>query len=173
MGAGDRLVRRWLLTSWVLLLGVALPAVAGAQTGSTTLTLTPSLLTFASPTAADYAKGYVCAGSISASLAHGTGGIPNDALLIRLTQATDIQSNTGGVTKPLADFQYSTNSDATCATGTWQSVPASTATPATVHAAAHAPYTQIIYFRLKLSWTTDRGGVTYSLPGVNVMINNP
>jgi len=164
--------RRWISACVAALAVTIAPIAAHAQ--STRLSLSPSSLGFATPTLTDYANGYVCAGSVTASLTVVSGGNRNDALLIRLGQSTAIISSSPvGFTKPLADFQYSTASDATCSTGTWTSVPASTGTGATVHASARVPYSQIIYFRLKLTWTTDRGGVTYTLPSVAVYINNP
>jgi hypothetical protein len=155
----------------IVVAALAAPRALAAQ--STTLTLTSNLLSFATPTLTDYAAGYVCAGAVTASLAKTSGANHNDALLIRLGQATPIASTPAGFDKPLADFQYSTDSDPTCSTGTWASVPASNATGATVHASARVPYTQIIYFRLKVSWTTDRGGESYALPAVNVYVNAP
>jgi hypothetical protein len=140
---------------------------------STTLTLSSNVLTYASPSVSDYTTGYICAGSVTASLARATAPNHDDVLLIGLAPGTVIQSTPAGFTKPLSDYQYSTNSDATCSIGTWQAVPASSATSATVHASARVPYTQTVYFRLKVTWTTDRGGVTYVLPTVNFYVNSP
>ena len=170
--------RTFVRMAWIggLLASALAPRAARAQQPSTTLTVTgaPSV---SAPAIADYAAGFICAGSITASLTKVTGGTFSDAILIRLAQSTAIQSSSPtGFTLPLTDFQYSVSTPplgTNCTSGTWVSVPAAGATSATVAAAATVPYSKTIYFRLKLAWTTDRGGVTYTLPTVNVYVNSP
>ena len=151
--------------------GCLLPHRAAAQT--TTLTLSGSTLTAATPAVADYTNGYVCLGTITATATtSGAAKAQRDTLFIRLTTALGFPASDGGTAKAASDFVWNTNAAGCAATSGWAAVPISTAVPARVIAStAQNGFTTIIYFRLALSWTLDRGGITYTLPGVKFYVN--
>jgi hypothetical protein len=138
---------------------------------ATTLMVTPGTLTFATPSVADFGNGYICAGSITVSTSQASGGPRNDSIFVRATTVGPIPSSPAGSTKPLSDFQW-TRSAAGCAATdvNWTSLPASNSAPAFVMVNA-TPFSTTIYFRLKLGWASDKGGVTYVLPDVTVFCN--
>ena len=156
----------------VLVLVVTASRTAAAQT--TSLTLSPSALSFATPLIADYNAGYVCAGSVGLTLLAGATK-RTDTVFVRLTTVAAMPSTVAGVTKALADFQYTTDvAGCSAATGLWASVPTQTSAPALLLVGTAYKSTTItgtVYFRLLLSWASDRGGATYPLPGLRFFVN--
>ena len=121
---------------------------ASAQT--TTLALTGNVITFPAPTATDYVNGYV----YSASGVTFTVDATSDAGQATMTTVA-IKSTSAnlGNAKVLADFQWRRSDLAT-----WNSI---TLTNVNVEARSQTynglndPWSNTIFFRMKLSWTTD------------------
>lgn len=163
----------------VLVLVLVLVSVAGASRTAaaqvTSLTLSPSALTFATPLIADYTAGYVCAGSIRMTLTADNQAKRYDTVFVRLTTTAAMPSTVAGVTKALADFQFTTNiAGCSAPTASWAAVPTQTSAPALVLMGVKYKNTTVtgtVYFRLVLSWATDRGGATYTLPNVRFFLN--
>jgi len=152
------------------LLGVPLPLCA--QT--TTLTVSSTTLTYASPAVADYTAGFICAGSVTVT-ATAAATSRRDSLFVRLTSAAAIPSNVAGVTKALSDFQWNTNAAGCAATTGWAAVPGQTSAPALLGFMTYvnASFNRQVFFRLLLNWATDRGGATYTLPNLRFFVNRP
>jgi hypothetical protein len=152
----------------LLLVGVAIPS--RAQVSS--LTISPGTVTFATPTVADYNLGYLCAGTVGYSVTATTNTYRTDTLFVRAT-ATSIPSDVAGVTKVIGDLQFNTSTVGCGATTGWAPVPPSTAAPARVWSARirNTTVSGSVYFRLLLTWTTDRGGATYTLPDLRFFLN--
>jgi hypothetical protein len=148
------------------------PRPAHAQ--RTTLTLSSTTLTFATPTIADFTAGYICAGAITVS---GTADntTHTDTLFLRaVTALTTIPSTVVGETKLLSDFQFNMDAAGCAATSPWTSLPPQTAAPAIAYVTGPYRNTTVsgpVYFRLVLDWASDRGGATYTLPAVRFFVN--
>lgn len=155
------------------IVGLFLAGRADAQVA--TLTLNGSTLTAATPAVADYTAGYVCLGSIKATVTTtGEAKAARDSVFIRLLTAVDFPvSPATGTAKKIADFVWTTNA-AGCAASTsaWAPVPASTSIPAEVGASASNTGVAVtVYFRLSLTWKLDAAPYTYTLPGVKFFVN--
>ena len=154
-------------------LALAAPA---ARAQKTTLTMSSTTITFATPTVADYTAGYLCAGVV---LFSGTADntTHTDSLFVRaITPLTTLPSTVAGETKLLSDFQFNIDPAGCGATSTWTSIPAQLSTPALVYVTP--PYrsqtlTGPVYFRLLVTWASDLGGATYTLPSLRWFLNRP
>jgi hypothetical protein len=155
------------------IIGLLLAGRADAQIA--TLTLSGSTLTAATPTVADYLAGYVCLGSITATVTTtGEAKTARDSVFIRLLTAVDFPvSPATGTAKKIADFMWSTNAAGCSASASaWASVPASTAIPAMIGAStSNTGLVATVYFRLALTWKLDAAPFTYTLPGVKFFVN--
>jgi hypothetical protein len=119
----------------------------------TTLTLTSAAITFPAPTATDYINGFVDAGGVTFTLNSGNGVQRTTTISIRSTSA----SLGGG--KVIGDLQWRRSDLAT-----WNPI---TLTDAQVeqriviNKGLNDPWSNTIFFRMNLSWTTD-APATYS-----------
>lgn len=134
-------------TSRAVLLAVVLFATP-ATAQKTILTLTGATVTFPAPTAADYAAGFVDAGTgVAFTINAQTGTLRTTTVAIRSSSA-----NLGGG-KVLGDLQWRRSDLAV-----WNSI---TLTDAQVEqrivirGASNDTWSNTIFFRLLLSWTTD------------------
>lgn len=162
--------RRRILPALIALLACAAPA---ARAQSTTLAITSGAITAATPTITDYTNGYVCAGSVTWT-ATPIGKKRSDTVFVRLTTSVPMPATVGGA-KALADFEYNTSASGCAATTGWSPVPLLTATPAPVGGIfnSNAIFRGTTWFRLRLDWTKDLGGATYTLPAVDFLLNHP
>ena len=119
----------------------------------TSLTLANATVTFLAPTAADYVAGFVTAGTpVTFTLASngGGGGARTTTVLIRATSA----SLGGG--KVIGDLQWR-RSDLS----TWNSIGSTDVQieqRVLVKGGTNDPWSNTIFFRMLLSWTTDAPG---------------
>ena len=164
--AGRQIVAKC-ITLW-LCAGFAIEA--HAQSSILTISGAP---TAATPAIANYTAGYVCAGSVNWSASRSTGNNRTDTVFVRIASATAMPSTVVGVTKALTDFEYNTSALGCAATTGWASVPAQGAAPALLGFGTYrlTPISGTVYFRLLLSWTKDRGGATFTLPGLRFFLN--
>lgn len=155
------------MTLW-LCAGFALEA--HAQSSILTVSGAPAAAT---PGISDYTAGYICAGSVNWSASRSAGNNRTDTVFVRITSLTAMPSTIAGVTKALADFQYNTSALGCAATTGWASVPTQASAPAELGFGTYknTPITGTVYFRLLLSWTKDRGGATFTLPGLRFFLN--
>ena len=132
----------------VVLALVFLAPRASAQ--STTLTLTGNVITFPAPTATDYVNGYVYSASGVTFTVDATSDAGQPTMTTVAIKSTS--ANLGNA-KVLADFQWRRSDLAT-----WNSI---TLTNVNVEARSQTynglndPWSNSIFFRMKLSWTTD------------------
>ena len=131
---------------------IALSSPLAAQ--KTNLTLTGGTITFPAPTAADYIAGFVnSTGGVTFTVGAQNGTSRTTTILIRATSA-----NLGNG-KVIGDLQWRRSDLAT-----WNNI---TITDAQVEQrivvrnALNDPWSNTIFFRLKLAWTSDAPG-TYS-----------
>jgi hypothetical protein len=158
----------------LLVLLVLLPVRANAQ--RTVLAMSTSTVTFATPTIADFNTGYLCAGMVTFS---GTADntTHSDTLFVRAgTPLTTLTSTVAGETKLLSDYQFNIDPAGCAATSTWTSIPSQLSAPAMVYVTG--PYRNQtlagpVYFRLLVTWASDLGGATYTLPALRWFVNRP
>ena len=159
----------------LLLAGVAF-AVPPAMAQQTTFTMSSTTITFATPTVADYTAGYLCAGAIGFSGA--ADRRPHtDSLFVRATTPlTTLPSTIPGATKQLSDFQFNIDPAGCGATSTWTSIPPQSSAPALVYVTGkyrNQTITGTVYVRLLVTWASDLGGATYTLPSLRWFLNRP
>jgi len=146
----------------ILLVLVLFASPVAAQ--KTTLTLTNATVTFPAPAAADYINGYVDATGVTFQLAATAGASRTATVLIRATSA----SLGGG--KVLGDLEWRRSDLAI-----WNPI---TTTDVQVEQrvmvknGANDPWSNTIFFRMLLSWTTD-APATYSANYVITLSQTP
>lgn len=145
---------RAVLTALVALV-IAVPAASAQGNPRTRLTLATPTITFPSPTAADYVAGFVNSTNGVTFTVDATSGNQSHTttVLIRAVSA----SLGGG--KALGDLQWR-RSDLS----TWTSIAATNAQVeqrVQVRNGANDPWSNTIFFRMLLDWTTDAPG-TYT-----------
>jgi hypothetical protein len=128
---------------------VVIAAPARAQNPKTDLTLGGGTVTFAAPTATDYINGYVYSASGVSYTIDATNGTASHTTTVSF-RATS--ANLGGA-KPLTDLEWRRSDLAT-----WNPI-ASTNTQVEqkimVRGLLNDPWSNTIFFRMKLSWTAD------------------
>ena len=119
-----------------------------AQATKTQLTLTGGTLTFPAPTAADYINGYVYSTTGVTYTVDAQTGLPRTTtVLLRATSAS-----LGGA-KALADLEWR-RSDLT----TWNAITTTDVQveqKSMIRSVLNDPWSNTIFFRMKLSWTAD------------------
>lgn len=131
-----------------------------------------SALSLSTPTIADYNAGYLCIGSVVVTAAINKGASVTDGIYVRSAATTISSTPVPSYSIPVSDLQFTTSASGCSAASTWSNVPVATSPPALVYS-DDTPFTVTVYFRLLLSWTTDRGGVTYSIPDLRFWDNLP
>jgi len=141
-------------TSATILLALLLAFASPLAAQKTNLTVTGGTITFPAPTAADYIAGFVnSAGGATFTIDATSGASRTTTISIRSTSA-----NLGGG-KVIGDLQWRRSDLAT-----WNSI---TLTDAQVEQrivvrnGSNDPWSNTIFFRMTLNWTTDAPG-TYS-----------
>lgn len=148
------LLRRILLgVSTSASIAIALcPFASGAQT--TALTVTNGTVTFPAPTAADYVNGFVSAATgVTFTLNATKGASRTTTIAVRATSASL------GNGKLIGDLQWRRSDLAT-----WNDITLTDAQVeqrVVVRNALNDPWSNTIFFRMKLNWTSDAPG-TYS-----------
>ncbi len=142
-----------------------------AEGQASTLAVAGALGLPAPATVADYAAGYICAGTLGVTVTITTPK-PNDVR----TDAVYVSASgpiTGGALNKLAHFQWTTNPAGCAATTGWNSL-----TPGKVLVAQGTGsgngtviVNQAVHFRLVLVWATDIGNNTLTMPSVLVTLN--
>lgn len=142
-----------------------------ANAQASTLAVSGSLNLPSPATVADYAAGYICAGTLGVTVTITTPK-PNDVR----TDAVYVSTNgpvTGGALNKLADFEWTTNPAGCAATTGW--TPLSQAKALVVQGTGSGGGTvivnQAIHFRLRLLWSSDTGNSTLTMPSVLVTMN--
>lgn len=136
-------------TRLAVAIAIAMPLLASPLSAQkTTLTLTGGTITFPAPTAADYINGYVNSTTGVLYTINSVNG-PNrtTTISIRTTSA-----NLGG-TKPIADLMWRRSDLAT-----WTSISLTDAQveqKPVVNKGLNDPWSNTIFFRMNLNWTTD------------------
>lgn len=136
---------------------VSLFVSTAARSQSTTLTVSATTVTFASPTAADYVAGYLYASPNISATIQPTTGTTNDrnSLLYIMTSS----ANLGG-SKPVSNLEYK------CTAGsTWTQMTTTNVLIAqnrTGVGGPNSPWSCILQFRIKLAWTSDLNGATFA-----------
>ena len=120
----------------------------------TNLTLTGGTVTFAAPTAADYIAGFVDSGTGVTFTLNSVNGVPRTTTV----SIRSISGNLGGG-KVIGDLQWRRSDLAT-----WNSITLTDAQVEqriVVNKALNDPWSNTIFFRMVLNWTTD-APATYS-----------
>lgn len=132
----------------VAFLGASMLSTAPARAQKTSLTLTGSAITIATPTAADYAAGWKASASGVTYTVNAVDGVPRTTIVRIRAGASDL-----GNGKPLADLEWRRND-----LGTWTSITNSDVTVesrAVVLNGLNDPWSNSIHFRILLLWATD------------------
>ena len=128
---------------------VLIAAPLTAQNPKTTLTLGGGTVTFPAPTATDYINGYVYSTSGVTYTVDATNGAASHTTTVSL-RATSVDLGNG---KALSDLEWR-RSDLT----TWNTISATNTQveqKIVVLNLLNDPWSNTIFFRMKLSWTTD------------------
>jgi hypothetical protein len=139
--------------SAIALVLVAAPATA--QNPKTTLTLGGGTVTFPAPTAADYINGYVYSTTGVTYTVDATTGVQSHTTTISI-RATSANLGSG---KLLSDLEWRRSDLATWNTIT--STDAQVEQKVMIRSLLNDPWSNTIFFRMKLSWTSD-APATYS-----------
>ena len=126
-----------------------------AQNPKTDLTLGSGTITFPAPTATDYINGYVYSTTGVTYTVDATNGTQSHTTTISI-RATS--ANLGG-SKPLSDLEWRRSDLAA-----WNSITSTNAQveqKVMIRALLNDPWSNTIFFRMKLSWTSD-APATYS-----------
>ena len=140
------------------------PTAARSQSKTTTLTVSTTTVTFASPTAADYVAGYLYASSNISATIKPTAGTTNDRNSLLYIRATS--ANLGGA-KPVSNLEYQ------CTVGpAWTQMTTANVLITqnrTGVGGPNSPWSCILQFRIKLAWTSDLTGATFSATVVTTL----
>ena len=152
---------------------MALLAIAQSETHAqaSQLTVTGSLALSSPATIADYDRGYICAGSVVATVTIVTPA-PNTAR----TDAIHVHADgpvSGGAANKLSDFQWTTNAAGCAATTGWTGLTQTKAFVAQGTASGNGTtvVNRTIYFRMTLAWGRDAGNSSLTIPRVIVTLN--
>ena len=116
---------------------------------STTLALSGNVITFPAPTATDYVNGYVCSTGVLFTVdATSSSGQANVTTVVIKSTSANL-----GNGKVLADLQWRRSDLATWNTITLANVTVETRNQ--TFNGANDPWSNTIFFRMKLTWTTD------------------
>ncbi|MDQ6690169.1 MAG: hypothetical protein M3Z18_06630 [Gemmatimonadota bacterium] len=131
-----------------LLLGMAFFA-SPAAAQATTLTLSGNTITFPAPTATDYVNGFVYSSGVTFTVAatQDAGQAMTTTVAIKSTSANLLNG------KVLADLQWKRSDLAT-----WNSITLANVnveSRSQTFGGANDPWSNTIFFRMKLSWTAD------------------
>ncbi|MBA3889260.1 MAG: hypothetical protein H0X64_01910 [Gemmatimonadaceae bacterium] len=158
---------------WGAAIVVTLLALAGmrADAQASQLTVSGGLNLPSPATIANYTAGYICAGTLVATVTVITPR-PNDPRTDFVYVSTD-GPITGGALNKLSDFEWTTNPAGCSATTGWNSLTQVKAfvVQGTGSGNGTVIVNQTIHFRLVLAWATDTGNSTLTMPNVLVTMN--
>ena len=141
-------------TSAIIMIAALVLSASSLAAQKTTLTLTNATITFPAPTATDYVNGFVDAATgVTFTLNSGSGVQRTTTISIRSTSAS-----LGGA-KVIGDLQWRRSDLAT-----WNPITLTDAQVEqriVVNKGLNDPWSNTIFFRMNLSWTTD-APATYS-----------
>ena len=155
------------------LVAVALLGLTGSEASAQTsqLTVTGSLALPSPATINAYNTGYICAGSVVATVTVVTPS-PNtsrtDAIYVHASGPVS-----GGAANKLSDFQWTTNAAGCTATTGWTGLTQTKAFVAQGTASGNGTtvVSARIYFRMVLAWGTDAGNSSLTIPQVIITMN--
>jgi hypothetical protein len=145
---------RGVSTSAIIAL-VLIAAPLAAQNPKTDLTLSGGTVTFPAPTATDYINGYVYSTSGVTYTVDATNGLTSHTTTV-LIRATSASLGNG---KLLTDLEWRRSDLATW--NTISSTDTQVEQKVMIRGLLNDPWSNTIFFRMKLTWTTDAPG-TYS-----------